>query len=72
MRVSYDRDVDVLLVEVSSEPITHAEEMGNFIVHFSADDKPVLMEILDASEFLTQASKAALTAQSGEFVDLAM
>ena len=72
MRVSYDREVDILMVEVSPEPIDHGEEMGNIIVHFTKDDKPVLLEILDASEFLTQAAKAALTAKASEFVEIAL
>ncbi len=71
MRIKYDRDVDILTVETSSDAIDHAEEMGNFIVHFSPAGRPVLLEILDASDFLTRAAKAALTAREGEFVDIA-
>lgn len=72
MRVKYDRETDILMVEASSEPIAYAEELGNFIVHFSEDGKPVLLEILDASDFLTQAGKVALTAKGDEFVEIAL
>jgi len=72
MRVKYDRETDILMVKASAEPIAYAEEMGNFIVHFSEGGKPVLLEILDASDFLTQAAKAALTAKAAEFVEIAL
>ena len=51
-KIRYSKDVDALLVELSSEPIDHAEEAGQFIVHFSKRGEPVLLEILDAKEFL--------------------
>ena len=70
MRAKFDRDEDILMVEVSSEPIAHAEEVDGFIVQFSAEGRPVLLEILDASDFLAELSKAALTGKAGEFVDL--
>ncbi len=52
MRVKYNREDDVLLIEISDEKIYYAEEVGNMIIHFSKDGKPVLIEILDASEYL--------------------
>lgn len=58
MKVKYSKEEDVLLVEVSDEPIEHAEEVGSIIVHFTKDEKPVLLEILDASKFLAEAAKA--------------
>ncbi len=72
MRAKYDRETDILMVEASAEPIDYAEELGNFIVHFSHGGKPVLLEILDASDFLTQAAKIAFTAKTGEFVELSI
>lgn len=51
-RIRYSKDVDVLLVELSEQPIEHAEESGQFIIHFSADGVPVLLEILNARDFL--------------------
>ena len=62
IRMTYDRDVDVLLVALSKRSIDHAEEMGPVIVHFSKDDKPVALEILDARQFMTRA--AALSASA--------
>lgn len=54
-KISYERDADVLTVEVSKKPIEFAEMIGNIIVHFTKDNDPVLLEILEASKFLSQA-----------------
>jgi len=51
-KIRYSKDADILLVELSSEPVDHAEESGQFIVHFSKTGEPVLLEILDAREFV--------------------
>ncbi len=51
-RIRYSQDVDALLVELSDEPVDHAEESGPFIVHFSKGGQPVLLEILNAKEFV--------------------
>lgn len=54
-KISYEPKADVLTFEVSKKPIDFAEEMGNIIVHFSKDNNPVLLEILEASKFLSRA-----------------
>lgn len=51
-KIKYSKDVDALLIELSEAPIDHAEESGPFIVHFSKDGEPVLLEILNAKEFV--------------------
>jgi len=58
MKVDYSREADVLMYEVSHEPIDYAEEMDSVIVHFTKSGKPMLLEILDASKFLIQTMKA--------------
>lgn len=54
----YDEEDDVLMVWFSEEPIDYAEQEKNLIIHFSKDNKPVLMEILDAIKFLKETTKA--------------
>ena len=54
MKISYNREQDILMYEVSEESIDYAEEMDSMLVHFTKDGKPVLLEILDASEFLAK------------------
>lgn len=57
-RISYEPEADVLSVEVSREaPIDHAREVGNVVVHFTKHNVPVLVEVLNASQFVTQAAK---------------
>lgn len=51
-KIRYSEDVDALLVEISLEPVDHAEESGPFIVHLSKDGRPVLLEILRAKKFV--------------------
>ncbi len=51
-KIKYSKDVDALLIEISDKDIDYAEEQGQIIVHFSKEGEPVLIEILDAKEFL--------------------
>ncbi len=41
-----------LLVELSDESVDYAEEDGQFIVHSSKSGEPVLLEILDARNYV--------------------
>lgn len=59
MKIKYNKEDDVLIVETAPGNIDHAEEMGPLIVHFTEDDKPVVLEILDASDFLAKAAKSS-------------
>ncbi|MEW6069457.1 MAG: DUF2283 domain-containing protein, partial [Candidatus Thermoplasmatota archaeon] len=70
MKVSYNRTDDVLIFEVGEGDIDHAEEVGPFIVHFDKKGTPILLEILDASEFLSQTTKITMKAKEGEKVEL--
>ena len=66
LHMRYDPAVDVLMVEVSKRPIDYAEEMGSVIVHFAKNHKPVALEILDASQFVTQATATSLLTKSAK------
>ena len=46
-KINYDKDVDALLIELSNEAIAYAENEGDVILHYSHDDKLILVEILD-------------------------
>jgi uncharacterized protein YuzE len=63
MKISYDREQDIMLLALSPSAIEHAEKVGPIIVHFSKKDKPVLLEILDASEVLSAIVKSSLRAK---------
>ncbi|VVB91853.1 Uncharacterised protein [uncultured archaeon] len=60
MKISYNREQDILMYEISDEPIDYAEEVGNIIVHFTKEGRPVLLEVLDASEFLAETTKITM------------
>jgi uncharacterized protein YuzE len=46
-KINYDKDVDALLIELSNEAISYAENEGDVILHYSQNDKLILVEILD-------------------------
>ena len=62
----YSKDVDILMVKVSNEPIAYAEEAERFIVHFSEESKPVLLEIMGAKDFVMESLEFMLSATMGE------
>ncbi|MBD2186690.1 DUF2283 domain-containing protein [Pseudanabaena mucicola] len=61
-KISYSKDVDALLIEISNDAIAYAEEDGQVILHYSPDDKLVLVEILDFRRFMSKDSVAAMLA----------
>jgi uncharacterized protein YuzE len=46
-KISYSKNVDALLIELSNDAIVYAENEGDVILHYSQDDKLILVEILD-------------------------
>ena len=64
MKISYDREEDILTIELDrSAAIDHAEHIDSIILHLSPDDRPVLLEVLRASEFLSNLVKASVRAE---------
>jgi uncharacterized protein YuzE len=53
-KISYSKDVDALLIELSNEPIAYAEDEGQVILHYSEDGKLVLVEVLDFRRFMSK------------------
>ena len=61
MKLSYDRSEDILMIETAEAVIIdHAEQVDDFIAHFSQDGRLLVLEILDASEFLAELFKSTL------------
>ena len=52
MKISYNREVDILTIWVSETPADYAEESDGLINHFSVDGKPVMLEIQGGRKFL--------------------
>ncbi|MCK4554138.1 DUF2283 domain-containing protein [Candidatus Parcubacteria bacterium] len=53
----YDPEANIISWELAKAPISHAHEFGSFIIHLSGANKPILIEILDASKFIGQFDK---------------
>lgn len=50
-RLKYDVESDVLTIVVSeSGKLSHAEEMGDIVIHLNEKGEPLFLEILKASK----------------------
>ena len=56
MKAKYYEDADLISWKISKKPFEYAARSGDFVVHYSKDDEPVLIEILNASSFLKEAN----------------
>ncbi len=56
IKYRYDKEDDVLMVFLGKGKIDDAQQTGNIISHFSAKGELILLEILDASDFLKKTS----------------
>jgi len=56
VKISYEPDADVLMWEITDKPIDFAKEVGDVVVHFTKNNVPVLIEILEASRFFSKAT----------------
>lgn len=66
-KISYEPGADVLMWEISDSSIDYAKEIGNFVVHFTKNNVPVLIEILEASKFLAK-TKNVVEKESSVFL----
>ena len=56
MDFNYDPESDVMAIKLTNKPsISYAEEMGDVVVHFNDQNKPVYLEILNSKSFFKQA-----------------
>lgn len=52
-KIKYDEDADILTVILEAKGrLSYAEEVGDIIVHFDENGKPLFMEILRASKIV--------------------
>ncbi len=63
-KVRYSKDVDALLIELSDDAIAYAEDEGRVILHYSNNEKLVLIEILDFKQFMSEDIIAELISTS--------
>jgi len=61
-KISYNKDVDAILIELSNAPISYAKADGDVILHYSQHDKLILVKILNFRRLLsTETVKELLT-----------
>ena len=53
----YDPEANILCWQIAKGKISHVREVGNFVIHVSRAEKPILIEILEASKFIGQFDK---------------
>ena len=70
MKMMYEREKDILIVKISDDKIDHAEENDDIIIHFTEDKKPVLLEILDATEFIIKVISVGMRKDTKELVNV--
>ena len=58
MKLKYNKEDDVLIIEYSKDKIDDVYESNNMLVHVNSDKEPVLIEMFKASQFLSEASRS--------------
>lgn len=62
-KMRYDREDDVLMIWFAEGlKVDHAEHVGQTILHVSEKGEPILLEILNAQEFVTALVRTAMAA----------
>ena len=58
MFMYYDSESNIMSLELMNKAtISHAVKFGNFIIHLSKTNTPILIEVLDASKITKQFDK---------------
>lgn len=57
MKVRYNKEDNILMLELLKKKIDHAIETETMIVHVSEDNEPVLLEIFNATKFFAEEAK---------------
>ncbi len=52
MKVRYDKDVDAMMIILSTKKLAYESEAENVIIGFSEDNEPIWVEILDFAKEL--------------------
>ena len=57
MKVHYDKNEDILLIQLSNKKVDDSYETENGIVEVAQDKEPILLTIFKASKFLKDLGK---------------
>ncbi len=62
LKMRYDHEDDVLMIWFAQgKKVDHAEHVGQSILHVTEAGEPVLLEILNARDFVADLVRAAMT-----------
>ncbi len=67
LKIEYYKDGDVLVIKMGQKPYEYAEMEGSLIIHYSSDDKPVRIEVLNASRLLNIKSTKSQASKRSSF-----
>lgn len=56
-RISYSKDVDILMIQLSNKKIDDSYETENSVVSVDKNGEPVLLEIFNGKQHLKELSK---------------
>jgi len=66
-KMRYDHEDDVLMIWLAEgKQVNHADQLGSLILHVTETGEPVLLEILNAREFVMEVVRAAITTTTEE------
>ena len=61
MKTQFDPESNILMLAVGTGEIAYAKEKNGIIVHMTSANVPVIVEVLNASNFITKFAKLAET-----------
>lgn len=69
LKMRYDQTDDVLMIWLAEgKQVDHADQVGQSILHLTENGEPVLLEILNAREFVVELVRTAVGASPPEAV----
>jgi uncharacterized protein YuzE len=69
LKMRYDREDDVLMIWFAQNKLVdHAEQTDQGILHLTESGEPVLLEILNAREFVPELVRTVMAASPAEAV----
>ena len=60
MSYKYDQEADVILIKLRPGKPEFGEQEGNIIMHFDKSNRPIEIEILDASKSMLSVAKSII------------
>jgi len=63
MKYKYDKETDIMIIELSKEKPDFGEQRENIITHYNKQGKPIEIEILDARKTTIKIVETVLRAK---------